>query len=133
MLWLGTGVVAVVVHLCCTLFFCPGSTLLFWSNEITRKYCRKTTHTKRHVWGLVLMQWEKRAQAYTRRHTHMHIHTDHIGLLCHDGGEKKRNFLAQKGILPGWLIDCCLMEKEKNKSLILPSQTNNPPLRQSAP
>ena len=63
MLWLGTGgiVVVAVVHLCCTLFSCPGSSLLFWSNEITQKRRRRTTHTKRHIWGLVLRRQEKKA------------------------------------------------------------------------
>lgn len=51
----------VVVHLCCTLFFCPASSLLLWSNEITQK-----KNTKRHVRASVLAQQEKKDGSCTQ-------------------------------------------------------------------
>lgn len=80
MLCLGTGGV-VVVHLSCTLLFGPGSLSLFWSNEITQKYQRKTVPTGGFVWGLVLMRCKKKVHAYTCMHTNIHIQTNHITLL----------------------------------------------------
>lgn len=107
--------------------FCPGSLLLFCSNEITHKYKRKTLRSERHE-DLFWCRWRRESpRVYTHANTnimHVQISTDYLG--------QKGSFgISRYHFLAGW-------KKEKKNmfdwvfthlypsvmSVSTPSQTN---------
>lgn len=97
MLCLGTGGV-VVVHLSCTLLFGPGSLSLFWSNEITQKYQRKTVPTERVRLGFSFdAVQEESPRLYMHAYKYAHSDESHHTVVGVFGSVSRTSWPDAKG------------------------------------